>query len=191
MDPFSYLSVLISIVLALGMTRVLAGIGEMLQARSRRRIYWVHAVWIVNLFIYLIVAWWVFYRWRNQQVWTFFLFVFVLISPTILYLAALLLFPREGAVDESINYKTHFYANHRAFFIIMALYGPVDLVDTLLKGVPHFLDLGPPYVISMTLFLAGVTMAAITRNERYHQFYAIFFLVQTVLISFAIFHTLV
>jgi len=173
------------------MTRVLAGVGEMLQARSRRRIYWVQVVWSVNVFIYLVVAWWVFYRWRNQQPWTFFLFVFVLISPTILYLASLLLFPRESAADESINYKTHFYANHRAFFIILALYGPVDLVDTLLKGVPHFLEQGPPYMISMTLFLTGVTTAAITRNERYHQFYAIFFLVQTVIVSFAVFHTLV
>ncbi|HEV2046986.1 MAG TPA: hypothetical protein VGQ95_10355, partial [Chthoniobacterales bacterium] len=91
MDPFSYLSVLISIVLALGMTRVLAGIGEMLQARSQRRIYWVQVVWSVNVFIYLVVAWWVFYRWRSQQPWTFLLFVFVLISPTILYLASLLL----------------------------------------------------------------------------------------------------
>src|SRR5882724_8970253 len=102
MAAFEYLSVLISIILALGMTRVLAGIGEMLQARSRRRIYWVHAVWIVNLFLYLVIAWWVFYRWRNQQPWTFFLFVFVLISPTILFLASLLLFPRAGAVDELI-----------------------------------------------------------------------------------------
>ena len=42
MDPFSYLSVLISIILALGMTRVLAGVGEMLEARSHRRFYWVH-----------------------------------------------------------------------------------------------------------------------------------------------------
>ena len=191
MDPFSYLSVLISIVLALGMTRVLAGIGEMLQARSHRRIYWVQVVWSVNVFIYLVIAWWVFYRWRNQQPWTFLLFVFVLISPTILYLASLLLFPRESAANESINYKTHFYANHRAFFIILAFYGPVDVIDSLLKGVPHFLGLGPPYMISMTLFLTGITTAAITRNERYHQFYAIFFLVQTVVVSFAVFHTLV
>jgi hypothetical protein len=44
-------------VLALGMTRVLAGVGDMLQARSRRHIYWVHAVWIVNFFLYLVVAW--------------------------------------------------------------------------------------------------------------------------------------
>jgi hypothetical protein len=115
MDPFSYLSVLISIVLALGMTRVLAGVGDMLQARSHRRIYWVHAVWIVNLFFYLVVAWWIFYRWRNQQTWTFFLFVFVLISPTILYLASLLLFPREGDVDLAVDYKTHYYANQSAF----------------------------------------------------------------------------
>src|SRR5438445_8258271 len=106
MSPFEYLSVLISIVLALGMTRVLAGVGEMLQASSHRQIYWVHVLWIVNLFLYLVVAWWIFYRWRNQQPWTFFLFVFVLISPTILYLAAMLLFPREGGVDESVNYKT-------------------------------------------------------------------------------------
>lgn len=190
MDPFSYLSVLISIILALGMTRVLAGIGEMLQARSLRRIYWVHVVWIGNLFLFLVVAWWIFYRWRSQGTWTFFLFIFVLISPTLLYLASTLLFPREGAVDESINYKTHFYANHRAFFIVFGLFGPVDVIDTLLKGVPHFLEQGPQYIVSTALFLTGLTIAAITRNERYHQFYAIFFLIQTILVSFAVFHTL-
>ncbi len=97
-------------------------------------------IWIVNLFLYLVVAWWIFYRWRNQQPWTFFLFVFVLISPTILSLASPLLFPREGDVDLAVDYKTHYYANHRTFFILFALFMPVDLVDSLLKGVPHFLD---------------------------------------------------
>ena len=191
MGAFEYLSVLISIILALGMTRVLPGVGEMLQARSRRHIYWVHAIWIVNLFLYLVVAWWIFYRWRNQQPWTFFLFVFVLISPTILYLAALLLFPREGDVDLAMDYKTHYYANRRAFFILFGLFTPVDIVDSLLKGVPHFLTLGPAYFISSVLYFAGLLTAAITRNERYHQFYAVFFLIRTIVISFAIFHTLV
>ena len=143
MDPFSYLSVLISIILALGMTRVLAGVGEMLQARSRRRLwlYWVHAVWVVNLFLYLVVAWWIFYRWRNQQPWTFFLFIFVLISPTILYLASIVLFPPESSLDKFVNYKTHYYSSHRAFFILFALYSPVDFVDTMLKGIPHLVAL--------------------------------------------------
>ena len=160
MDPFSYLSVLISIILALGMTRVLAGVGEMLQARSRRRLYWVHAVWVVNLFLYLVVAWWIFYRWRNEQPWTFFLFIFVLISPTILYLASIILFPPESAPNEFVDYKTHYYSNHRAFFVLFALFTPVDFLDTLLKGIPHFLALGPLYFISGGLFFAGLAMAA-------------------------------
>ena len=163
MGAFEYLSVLISIILALGMTRVLAGVGEMLQARSRRRVYWAHAIWIINVFLFLVVAWWIFYRWRNQQPWTFFLFIFVLISPTLLYLASLLLFPREGDVDSAVDYKTHYYANHRAFFILFALFAPVDIVDSLLKGVPHFLNLGLPYIVVNVLFLAGLVTAAQSR----------------------------
>ncbi len=191
MAAFEYLSVLISIILALGMTRMLGGVGEMLQARSHRRIYWVHAIWIINLFLYLVIAWWIFYRWRNQEPWRFLLFVFVLISPTLLYLASLLLFPREGDVDAAVDYKTHYYANHRAFFILFALFTPVDIADSLLKGVSHFLALGPQYFISNALYFAGLTTAAITRNERYHEFYAVFFLVQTIVMSFLIFQTLV
>ena len=190
MSAFEYLSVLISIILALGMTRVLGGVGEMLQARSRRRIYWVHAVWIVNLFLYLVIAWWIFYRWRNQPQWTFLLFVFVLISPTILYLASLILFPPESALDKSIDYKTHFYANHRAFFILLCMFTVVDIFDSLLKGIPHFLALGPQYFVSSSVYFIGEAIAAITQNERYHQFFAIFYLIQTIVISFALIHTL-
>ena len=163
----------------------------MLQARSRHRIYWVHVIWIVNLFLYLVIAWWIFYRWRDQQPWTFYLFLFVLISPTILYLASLLMFPREGDVDTAIDYKAHYYANHRAFFILFALFVPVDIVDSLLKGLPHFLALGPIYFVSSVLYFAGLIIAAFTRSERYHEFYAVFFLVQTTLVSFLIFQTLV
>src|SRR6476646_7986262 len=191
MGAFEYLSVLISIILVLGMTRFLAGVGEMLQARRNRHIYWVHVIWTVNLFIYLVVAWWIFYRWRNQQSWNFHLFVFVLISPTLLYLASMLLFPREGSIDESVDYKAYYYANHRAFFAIFSMFTVVDFADTLLKGIPHFLALGKPYIISNTLYFTGMLTAAITQNERYHQFYAIFFLVQTVVISFLLFQTLV
>src|SRR5205809_7380504 len=99
MSAFEYLSVLISIILALGMTRVLGGVGEMLQAGSRRHIYWVHVIWIVNLFLYLVVAWWIFYRGRDHLPGPFSLFAFFLISPPILYLASLSLCLWTGIAD--------------------------------------------------------------------------------------------
>ena len=145
----------------------------------------------MNLFLYLVVAWWIFYRWRTQQPWTFFLFIFVLISPTILYLASIVLFPPESSLDDFVNYKTHYYSNHRVFFVLFAVFSPVDFVDTLLEGISHLVALGPLYFISSILFFAGLVIAAITRNERYHQYYAIFFLAQTTLISFNLFRTLI
>ena len=108
-----------------------------------------------------------------------------------MYLASLLLFPRESDSDLAIDYKTHYYANHRAFFILFGLFTPVDIVDSLLKGVPHFLALGPAYFASGLLYFVGLVTAAITRNRRYDEFYAVFFLVQTIVISFLIFQILV
>src|SRR5260370_39750271 len=136
-------------------------------------------MWIFNLFLYLVIAWWIFYRWRDQQPWTFYLFLFVLISPTILYLASLLLFPREGDADTAIDYKAHYYANHRAFFILFALFVPVDIVDSLLKCLPHFIALAPVYFVSSGLYYAGLLTAAITTNEHHYKFYADFFLIKT------------
>jgi hypothetical protein len=94
-------------------------------------------------------------------------------------------------LDEFVNYKTHYFSNHRAFFVLFALYSPVDFVDTLLKDLPHLVALGPLYFISSILFFAGLLTAAITPNERYHRCYAIFFLMQTTLISFILFRTLI
>jgi hypothetical protein len=61
----------------------------------------------------------------------------------------------------------------------------------LLKGISHLVALGPVYFISSILFFAGLVIAAITRNERYHQSYVIFFLAQTNLIGFNLFRTLI
>jgi hypothetical protein len=60
----------------------------------------------------------------------------------------------------------------------------------VLKRIPHVLQLGPQYFVSILLSSAGLTMAAITRNDRYHEFFAIFYLVQTIVMGFTMFPTL-
>ncbi|MBV9008262.1 MAG: hypothetical protein JO354_03710 [Verrucomicrobia bacterium] len=191
MDPFTYLSVLISIVLALGMTRVLLGVGEMLQARHRVHFHWIQSLWTLNLFLYLVIAWWIFYRWRFQPHWPFFLFLFVLISPTLLYLAAVVLFPSECPPGEhGHDYGEHFFRNHRVFFTVFGLFVPVDVVDTLLKGHAHFLALGPKYIISSAILFILFAVAAITPSKRYHAFFAIYALLHTLVMSDVLYYNL-
>jgi hypothetical protein len=87
--------------------------------------------------------------------------------------------------------SVHYYSNHRAFFVLFALFIRVDVADSLLTGLPHFLALGPSYFISSVLVFAGLAIGAISRSERYHECYAIIFLVQITVISFTVFRILI
>ena len=86
MDAFSYLSIVPSIIIALGLTRLLTGIGRLLENRGQMRLYWVHLVWGLNVFLYMVLNWWILFRWDAQQEWTFFLSLFLLLTPTISFL---------------------------------------------------------------------------------------------------------
>lgn len=174
MEAFAYLSVLTSIVLGLGMTRLLLGCGRLLQVRHQTHPYWVHLLWALNLFLYLVMNWWILFRWRNQLEWTFFIFLFVLLSPTVGFLLAILLFP--DPIEDGIDLKRHFYANRRWFFTLAALLAPIDALDTLLKGWPHFVAQGPYYILTLVIVFVLSVIAASTASLRYHSFFAVFFL---------------
>lgn len=175
MDTFSYLSVLTSIILALGITRLLTGLGSLLQARSQVRIYWVHLLWTLNVFLFLVLNWWILFRWHTQQAWSFFLFLFVLLSPTVAYLLTALLVPDSFQTD--FDFKQHFYNNHRWFFTLAALLPLIDAMDTALKGRRHFTAQGPLYILTILLLFTLSFIAAVIRRESYHAFFAVFFLV--------------
>jgi hypothetical protein len=173
-NPFEYLSILTSIFLALGITRVLTGVGKILQAREHIRVYWVHLVWSLNLFLFIVLNWWILFRWHRQPQWTFFLFLFVLLSPIISFLLSVLLFPEPLEVGTDL--KLHFYANHGWFFTLGAMLPLIDAVDTLLKGREHFLAQGSLYVVTIALVFVLNLVAAHSKHEAFHRFFAVFFL---------------
>jgi hypothetical protein len=174
MDPFSYLSFLTSIVLALGITRLLAGVGRLLQSRGQVRIYWVHLLWTLNVFLFLVLTWWILFRWHTQEQWDYFLFLFVLLSPTVAYLLAVLLMPEP--MEANFDAKQHFYNNHRWFFTLAALLPLIDFFDTWLKGPAHLAEQGPLYIVTLTVLFALNVTAAVVRGEGFHRFFAVFFL---------------
>ena len=102
-------------------------------------------------------------------------FLFILLSPTVEFLLAVLLFPEP--LEHGTDFKQHFYSNHRWFFVLAALLPPLDAADTLLKGYAHFAAQGTIYPVTIVSIFALTLLAATTDDERFHKFFALFFLV--------------
>lgn len=179
-DAFNYVAVLVSIVLGLGITRVLGQLSEIIQKQNRSRRYWVHSLWIIAMFNALMLNWWVLFRWRLAPHWNFFLFIWVMIAPVLLYLATAVLCPGELTSTGAKDWREYFYDNRRGFFVCIAAIWPLDAIDTLLKGKQHFIEQGFLYLPMLALWTTGSVIAATTTNERYHQIWSIVFLVSTI-----------
>ncbi len=119
--------------------------------------------------------WWVLYRWRVETDWTFFLFIWVTHPGILVYLASSILFPGELEKTGSPNWRDYYYKNRRSFFYIFGAIAPLDIIDTLLKGLPHFQAQGPLYLPFIFCWGVGCLIAGITRSERYHSIWALLF----------------
>lgn len=162
-SPFEHISVLISIVLGLGLTQLLMGVHRLVQARERVRLYWLSLVWTALIFVAQVEWWWASYTLRDETVWNFFYFLFVLLSPVSLYLAAAFVLP-EIEQGERYDLREHYYRSHGWFFTFVAM-GPV--LDAIRRGVQagSFLDQG---AMSNAVSAVLLVLLAVSKRERYH-----------------------
>ncbi len=177
---FNYVAVLVSIVTGLAATQILSALSDIIQVANRKRAYWIHTLWMVNVFINLMLFWWVLYRWHNAREWTFFLFIWVNIPPILIYLATGVLFPAALEGTGSHDWRDYYYKNRRGFFFIFGAIWPLDVIDTLLKGKQHLLELGPLYPTVIALWTLGCVVAGVSRKEGIHALWAILFPVSQV-----------
>ena len=168
---FEYVMVLASIIVGLGLTHLLLGVSHLVTSAGGAKPYWIHLVWVGYMFLTSVMWWWFEFRFRAVDVWTFQLYLFVLVYAFIIYLMCAWLFPEKA--DEHGGYKNYFYSRRIWFFGLLAAYLLIDLVDTLLKGPAHFMSLGLEYPIATLLFTILAIVAAMIRNERYHAVFAV------------------
>lgn len=133
---FEYLAVIVSVIVGLGLTRILQGVARMLEARARVRVYWVHLVFTGIVFLGHLLFWWLFWSSRQVEAWSFFPFLFLLLQPIILYLLADLCFP-DFPDAGTIYFRNFYYRDHRWFFGLFALLMVlIGLRDILFRSVP-------------------------------------------------------
>jgi hypothetical protein len=108
---FEYISVALSIVLALSIARCLDAVAAAFDPRRR---YWVHFTWLMVKLANPIVFWWSMWEFRESQDWTFFSFLRAMLVVGTLYLQVNTLVTTRP--DSVSDWRSHYYTKHRLFF---------------------------------------------------------------------------
>lgn len=165
MDEFNYLSVLISIILGLGITQLLTGLGRLINGRAQVRWYWPTVAWAGFLLVIHIQTWWAMFGLRGHSDWNFLAFLVVLLQPILLYLLSALIFP-DMTGQETVDLRANYYAHAGWFFGLSMTVVAISLLkDVILNGsLPEPLNTA----IQVAFFILG-GVAAVTRREWFHK----------------------
>ncbi len=106
MNVFEFLLALYSIVAGLGMSLLVRSIGQIIEARSRVRLYWMHSCLIAVVFIAQVVSWFSHWQFPDHSPWTVADTLLLLSIPLLLYLVGHLVVPEleDGLVHDVREY---------------------------------------------------------------------------------------
>jgi hypothetical protein len=165
MNEFSYLSVLLSVILGLAVAQILKGFRGLLLSRTRIKIYWPVIAWAILILFMCFQSWWAMFGMRARHDWTFPQFAIVLLQTIVTYMLAGLVFP-DLTGEEVVDLKESFYA-HRAWFFA---FGFAAIAVSVIKELILEGRLPVPMNLAFHVFFGTTTLiGAATKRERYHK----------------------
>jgi hypothetical protein len=165
MDSFTYISVLLSIVLGLAITQVLLGFRALILTRAKVKLYNPTLIWAAIALLIPIQAWWADFSMRRQSNWTFLALLMILLHAISIYMFAALVLP-DISGENIADLKQHFFA-HRSWLFGAALATSVFSLSktlTLYGHLPNVVDSAFEFT-----FCTGAIAGAFTRSEWFHK----------------------
>jgi hypothetical protein len=156
MDAFSYLSVLLSIILGLAIAQVLQGYRALLLARGRIRADPAPLIWSGLVLLFAAQAWWASFGLNARQNWDFADFAVILVQMGLLYMLSALVLPDVPA-EESVDLTRHFERHRKAFFIFLI----AMLASSIVKEAVLEHRLTSPLNLAFHLLLVAIAVAGI------------------------------
>ena len=169
MDAFSYLSVLLSIIVGLAITQILTGFRGIMLWHSRVRMFWPALLWAGTLLLINVRSWWAMFSLREVTTWTFAGFAVVLAQAIAQYMLAAIVLP-DFSADRETDLREHYWAHTRWFFGLFVLVLLFSLAkDPVVYGhAPERENLA--FHIG---FIALSVIALSTRRDGFHKFLAL------------------
>ena len=146
MGLFDYLAVFYSLVIGLTVARVLSGFAALITHRRPVSWYPPFVMWGLFLLLFSGWEWWLISRWRSNESWTFALYFFISIRPSLLYFATHILIPDFAEMD-TVDLRSHFAKAVVWVGILFAVVVALGFVDTALKGTDYLMRLLPRQVL--------------------------------------------
>lgn len=120
MTLFDFVTVMVSMILALSLGHLLDGISYLYKTRERVNWYLPHTLWMIGLVLTLVHHWWALWDFRALD-WNYAHFLYVLIAPVTLSFGANLLAP-ERSGDQVADLAQQFERVRKPFAIAMLVY---------------------------------------------------------------------
>ena len=126
---FDHVTTLLSIIFALAMTHILGSATELVWNRQKVRFYALHAVWMLNALIDLLIYWLLIWELASVKRWTGFEIVFQFLPAIVQYFAcSLLSMTRDG--DEVMDMKAFYERQRPAIFTAFSLMMITSMIES-------------------------------------------------------------
>ena len=187
METFEYVAVLTSIIIGLGMAQLLMGVTRLIQHPDQAKPYWVHLCWVFYMFLFSVFWWWWEFRLGAIELWTFGIYLFVILYAFLVFLLCALLFPSNLSGYD--GFKDYFYAKRAWFFGVLILSQLVDIADSVLKGMDYYNSLGSHYTLTQIAIVIFCVTAIFTKNEKFHALLVVVLIAYMISSGFAFYDT--
>ena len=151
-DIWPFIIALAAVINGLGIVRLIGGLGEYLKNYSTLNIqyYWVHTLLAAFQLLAHCLLWWSILGLSAVEHINFLSYLYLLIGPTLLYLATSLMIP--NIKDNSIDLRAEYYNFRKIFFSIMAAFSLWVIFVWPVFGYP-FAPTVPLFIVWLLIFL--------------------------------------
>jgi hypothetical protein len=164
-DVYLHVRVIISIIVGLCITTLLAGLARFVQHPQREKPSLLHLGWVASILLWVIHFWWWELRLATIPRWSFEIYLFIILYATLYYLMCKLLFPDD--IREYSGYEQYFLSRRRWFFALLAATFVADYIDTAIKGSEYLHSFGIEYPLRLVVYLLLCGIAIFFANRRF------------------------
>ena len=167
MSSFEFIAALMSIIIGLGVTNLLAGAGRAFYRRNENPLDEVHIVLTVATLLLLVLQWWVTFKWNTDVVWSFDRFLVLIVWTITLYLLTVFLYPPD--LSEAEEHLRRFQRNRTGYYSAFLAMCVLDIAQTAIHS-----DLFHPiwYLPFVGQYATLAVIGLCVRRRGYDRFFA-------------------